>query len=201
MTVDQHPVQRDVGADGRNRAEQRNAHPAGGAQQRAHGHGQHLKGIGEAHHPQIAHADFLNGGLVGVDAHDRLRKQQRRRGEHDSHGHHAGQRHAVGAVDAVVVLRAEILGKEQHAAAHEAPVAREQQRRELGAQAHRAHGVLPQRREHHGVHHAARGSQQVLQRHRHGDDGHVFQKGLPFELFHARSPRQKDGITSTITYP
>ena len=82
-------------------------------------------------------------------------------------------------VDAVVILRAPILREKQHAAAEKAPVARKHQRGKLCAKAHRAHGRFAQRRDHHGVDHAAGRRQHVLQSHRDRNDRKVFQKLFP----------------------
>ena len=179
VAENQHPVQTDVGADGRDGAVQRNLHAVGAAQQGRHGHREHGQRIGKADDPQILHADGLDGRLVRVQAHDRLRAQDRQQAEGQAHGHHAGQRQAVGAVDAAVVLGAPVLGEEQHAAADKAPVAAEHQGRELRAEAHRADLRLAEGRNHHRVDHGPGGGQQILQRDGNGDHRHPAQESFP----------------------
>ena len=126
----------------------------------------------------------INRVSMGAQTFDnqRLRFLHRRhQAEQEAHRHHAGQRQAVGAVDAVVVLRAPVLGEKQHPAPHEAPEAREHQRGKLGAKSHRPHLGVAQGGDHHGVHHRAGGGQQVLQRDRHGDHRHATDEVAPGE--------------------
>ena len=178
IAVDEHPVQQHIGTNRGNGRIEGNAHAIGGAQQRTHRHGQDLQRIRHAHDAQIFYADCLNGGLIGIHLHDKLRRKQRKACKHRRDRHHKGQGDAIAAVDAIVVLCAVILRKKQHAAAHKSPVAREHQRRELRAQTDRADGQFAQRRQHHGIHHGARGGQKVLQRNRHRDHGNALDKLL-----------------------
>ena len=128
MSADQQPVEENVGCDGHDRAVQRNANALRRAQKRAHRHRIHLKGIGEADNPQILNADFLNGCFIRVNAHDHVWEKQCRDCKQRRYRHHADQRNAIRAIDAVVILFAEILREKQHSAADEAPIARKHQR-------------------------------------------------------------------------
>ena len=179
--VDQHPIQKDIGRHRGNRAIQRNTYPVRGAQKSAHRHGVHLQRVGETNDPKILNADFLNGRFVGIDTHNEFGEEQRERGKDDRVRHHAEERHAIGTVHAVVILRSVILGKKQHTAAHKTPVSREHQRRKLSAQSHCAHAQFAKRGDHHGIHHAAGGGQQVLKRNRDRNDRHTAQKFFPRE--------------------
>ena len=151
------------------------------AQKSAHRHGVHLQRVGETNDPKILNADFLNGRFVGIDTHNEFGEEQRERGKDDRVRHHAEERHAIGTVHAAVILRSVILGKKQHTATHKTPVSREHQRRKLGAQSHCAHAQFAKRGDHHGIHHAAGGGQQVLKRNRDRNDRHTAQKFFPRE--------------------
>ena len=161
-----------------NTAGKRNFDPLGGAQQRGHGGGEDHQRIGEAHDTQVPDADFLNGYAARINAHDKIRRAQGERTENSRRDRHKGQHDAVGAQNTLIVSGAPVLGEEEHAAADKTPEAREQETGELGAEADRADGILPDRAEHHGVHHASCRCQDVLQRH--GErDGHHHGEKLP----------------------
>ena len=181
MPEDQHIVEAHVDKDGDDGAIEGDAHPLRAAQQGRHGHAQHHEGIVEAHDAQILHAYLLQGLFIRIQAHHRPRAEGGQAAENDGHGHHAAEGQAVGTVDAVVVLGPPVLGDEEHAPADEAPVAAEHQGGELGAEAHGPQLGLAQGGDHHGVHHAAGGGQQVLQSHRNGDHGDPAQEIPPVE--------------------
>ena len=125
VAENQHPVQEDIGEHAGNRTPQRDPTLSGTAQQGCHGHGKNHQGVGKPGNPEVFDPDSPDMRLVGIHAHDGFRKADGHQAEKNSDSHHTGKRQAVGAVDSVIVLRAEILGKKQHTPAHKAPVSGE----------------------------------------------------------------------------
>ena len=81
-----------------------------------------------------------------------------------------------------MILGTPILGEKQHTTADKSPVPGEHQAGKLRAQPHRTHSFLPDGSQHDRIHHTARRGKQILERHRHRNDGDVLQKVAPVKF-------------------
>ena len=179
MPEDQDPVQHDICKDRYDGGFKRNPDLTGTPEQGSHDHRAYHQRVGETHDTKVLDADLLNGCFIRIEPHDGIRKAHGKYPEEESYSHYTGHCQTVRPVDPVIVFSAEKLGKEQHAASHEAEVAAEQKRRKLGAESHGADLGLTEGGNHHCVNHGPRCGQQVLQSHRDGDHGYFFYKAAP----------------------
>ena len=149
-------IAEEIGHNARRRTVQRDLDLLNGTQEGAHRRCDDLQRIGKTYDFQIFDADFLNLGAPRIKRHHPRGAEECKKTANQTRNHHKGDGDAVSLPDSAVIARAIILGKKQHASADKAPIARKHQAGKLGAKTHRPDRLFPKRRQHDGIHHAAR---------------------------------------------